>query len=149
MEWSVDMTNKSPDWEIGEYGRGAMLETVELAEALTSADRGTTLKVTGIATDHTLKVSKADAVSGTDTPNFIAIKGSEGAVGDYVEVLLRGDVCVQNVSGAIAVGDPITSKAGRIAKVPAPVANVYPNPIGFARAVFADGDDGLVCFRGI
>ena len=143
----IEMANKSDGLEVGTYLRGAQLETVELAEALTASDRGLPLKVTGIAADHTLKVSKADTAA--DTPNFVSIKGSEGAVGDYVEVLLKGDVVVKTVDGAITVGSPITNKDGVFAALPSDTTGYYPHSVGFARSEFADGDDGLVCFRGI
>lgn len=137
------MADLNPDFDLGEYARGSVLETVELSGAIGSGDVGKMLKISGVNADKQMKVAVAGA---TDHANYVAIKESVGAVGDLRQVLLRGDVKVL-AGSAIAAGAPFTNKSGKAVSMSA--GSSYTRVLGFSRAVFAaDDDTGLVCFSG-
>ena len=140
------MAEKSKDFgPIGSYGRGSVLETVEIkTAALTSADVGKPLKATGVNSDGQMQVEVAGS---SDHVNYVAILESVGAVGDLIQVLLRGDVVIKQSDGAITAGSPVTNKGGKFILLG--TSGMFVHPLGFARVTFADGDSGLICFTGM
>ena len=137
------MADKSPNFALGEYSSRSVLESVEYTEAITSADIGTCLKITGVNDAGQMKVAKHTT---TVRPAYIIPKGAEGKAGDIRAVLFRGDIKV-NVGAGIGVGIAITANAGKIVKHDA--GTKYDVDVcGFTRVEFdAAGDTGLICFN--
>ena len=136
------MADLSKHFDLGEYGKDAVIESVELSGAITSADYGRIAKITGVATDGLSKVAKGSG--NTDKANYVIIRGSEGKVGDMVQMLVRGTVKVL-FGGAVSAGGSLEAKAG---KVIAKAGSASPETCGWSRVTTtADLDTGLIYFQ--
>ena len=134
------MADKSKHFDLGEYGKDACLESVQLGAAVSSSHYGNTYKITGVNSDGQAIVAP---VTGTDTPSYVCVRGSEGAQGDIVPMVVRGTVKV-TLGDTIAAGAALAIK---MAKIQTSTGSSESNVIGWSRVAAADTDTGLIYFQ--